>query len=519
MIQTFKRQPKIFWWILLGSAALRLAGLARPLLGNFSSVQVIYAMMAKNFRDLDWNLFVPRLDILAGGEPGIRLLDLPLISYGAALLSVLTSAPVDLLGRGLSAGFSLAAAAVWFHFLKRRFSETAALAAMFFFSFAPLTIIYGQSFQTDAASLCLFLFAIDRLQSAAVRPLALIFSAGCMALVLLMRIQYVFLFPLALYFFWEQGQGLLRSLQKMTVWGALAVLPLLGWNFYIYHFTAAHPDTVIMSIFHQLKTGTYAGYRPWSPFFLSHSAAHFFQLLLNPLGAGLCLIGLFSRNQSKHENGLRLWFFLWAGMLAVLSKKAVDMNYYWLGLCLPASFFAAKGLILCAARLRRGTPGRGFLFFLAGISLIFSLRYAAGAAYKTPAEDASVIEAGRYIQEHSGKEDRIIAANGTNLNLLYYAGRKGWAFPILDRAEASASPYGAFTLQGQPLSAAKQAFLKAQTHAVAALEYYREQGARYFVCVRMQDLTQSVAGQELKAHLDRHYTKKIEQAQFIVYEL
>ncbi len=495
------------------SALLRLPGLNRPLLGNFSSLQIIYAMMARNFRDYSRNLFLPRLDEICAGAPCVRLLDLPLHSYGVALLSAASRLPVDMTGRLWSAVFSLLSVALFYDFVRQIWGEKTALASAFFFAFSPLSIIYGQSFQTDATSLFFLIAAIRWILLKERKTAPLLGAALAFALTLLLRIQYVFLFPLFGAFFLTEGGGFVTRAVRFSVFVVISVLPLVLWNLYSYHYLEAHPERVIMSIFHQLNTGTFSSYAPWSFFFLRQITVHLVKLLLNPPGFLFLLAGLLAPPRLKREGILYAWFFLTLLMLDALSKKAVDMNYYIWGLTLPASVFAAKALESLKGVWFKKIPAPGFVF--PGLWILVSLSVSVSPAYHTPAGDRGVMEAAAFVRRTVPEGELLIASNGSNSNLLYYTGRRGWAFLITHRAR-DLSGYASFRLKDAPPDPSRQEYLKVQHDPVLAFEYFRSQGARYFVCSRPEDLNEEPA---FGAHLRSHYPVLFESPVFIVFKL
>ncbi len=508
MISSFKTTAlKILFAILAVSLVLRFAGAARPLLGNFSSVQAIYAMMAQNFSQFGWNLFLPRLDILWNGEPGIRLLDLPLTSYTVAVLHTLTRLPVDLLGRVLSGVFSIASIPLFFQWVKQWADEEHALWAAFFLAFSPLSIVYGQSFQTDAASLFFLILSAS-----------LFFGRGkwisagyFFSLALLLRIQFVFLFPLFAWNLITVPGPISARLKRLILFGVISTAPLIFWNGFIYFYLNQNPNSIIMSIYHQVGTGTFAAYHPWSPFFIKNFLLLAARHVLNPLGLLFALTGFFLPAEGKGEKIFKFWALSIFLMLLSLTKKSIDMNYYWLGLVPPSAYFAAKFGVYARRRMRVPVWACAMTaFFVVLISTFLSF----GAAYKTPAEDRSVAKAGHYIDRTVEKDARIIASNGTNLCLLFYSNRKGWLLPAAQK-DRQRSPYADFIPAGHQLPPLQQELLSIGQDPVALLEFYRRQGAAYFVCSRPQELKADV----LYGYLKAHYALLEENPDFIVFAL
>lgn len=513
MKKVFENQKynQFFLLILFASLFLRLVGVTRPLLGNFSSVQCIYAMMARNYRDFSWNLFVPRLDVLMQGEPGIRLLDLPLISYGVALLSKVTFLPIDWSGRLWSGIFSILSLFVFVKVFRHWFSEKVTLLAVFFFAFSPLSIVYGQSFQTDATSVFFLLVSILFLQKSKDQKIFFFLSSAMMCVVLMLRIQFIFMYPVFLFLIWDFKRSFLKNAMAVFVFGLISSAPLFLWNLYIYQFIQQDIEHVIMSIYHQLGTKTYSSYKPWSAFFVLHAAGHFFRLVLNPLGAAFCLWGLFSAVKVKGEWQVKVWFGFMLLMLCFLSKKAIDMNYYWLGIMIPSSVLAAKAFFMLLQRSWFERNQKLFLTAFCSVFILASLRFAGGAAYLTPAVDQHVIEASRALKKYVEPSDLVVAANGSNLNLLFYTGQKGWEFPVANQEHAK-SAYGEYVPKGKQLSASRRAHLDSQESLITALEYYRNQGADYFVSASVYEFDFDEKTKAFRRYLGERYQVLEERA-------
>jgi beta-lactamase regulating signal transducer with metallopeptidase domain len=74
-------------WLLVGLALLlRVPGLNRPLLGNFATKNVAYAMIAQNWATGQASLWHPTLHVLREGGPGLHLLEVPVTAYVAGAL-------------------------------------------------------------------------------------------------------------------------------------------------------------------------------------------------------------------------------------------------------------------------------------------------------------------------------------------------------------------------------------------------------------------------------------------------
>jgi len=142
-------------WVILGGVLFRMAGLYRPLLGNFSQYQTGQAMMAKFFVEERFtNLFSPKLNMLVQGEPSLHLIHYPLSSLVAAVMAAIFGGEYSVWGRFQAVVFFALAAFFLFRLVCLLCDEETARGALIFFILCPLTIIYGQSFQSEMISVC-----------------------------------------------------------------------------------------------------------------------------------------------------------------------------------------------------------------------------------------------------------------------------------------------------------------------------------------------------------------------------
>lgn len=505
-----ERNPYWKKWLLAILAAgfvVRVIGLTRPLLGNFSSVQLTYAMMARNFREYSWNLFLPRMDLIVNGEPGIRLLDLPLISYGVALINLVLPLPIDLLGRAWSIVFSVASIYLVFLIAHQLFNKRLALFGAFFFAFSPLSIVYGQSFLTDATAVFLILVSVFcALQSG---NGWFLISTLSFALSFLLRVQFIFIYPLFLLLNIQRSASLKQGIAQTALFVLISVMPVVLWNAYIYQALTEHFDSVIMSIYHQLGTKTYISYSPMSWMFAKGFLSHLIKLVLNPIGFALSVAGLFLVIKRRKWEMLFTWIIFLVLMLVFLTKKTIDMNYYLLGLAPPMAILAAVAWEAAAEKFGKTVQ---VLFYM--VFTLVSLRYAVAPAFITPEEDKGVLDAAHFINQKTKRGDLIIASHGTNLDLLYYSGRKGWAFPVANRSEQS--PYDWFMIPNRLLHPSKTKYLEIQADPILSLEYFREQGAKYFISAKPEELKKN---EHLSQHLRKKYRLLGENTAFVIFEL
>lgn len=451
-----------FLLLLAVTAAVRLPGIGRPLLGNFATKQAVYGMIARNWAEGRAPLWYPTLDVLRGGHRSLHLVELPVSAYLTGAAWRWMGGSLDVWGRATALLFSLGSVGLLFLLVRRRHGPAAAGCAGLALALSPVSIIYGQSFMLEA-SLVFFtvaaFYALDRWLN--VEPGGLrrrhsvwLVTAGlALALLLLTKIYMaVVLVPLGLMVF-RPGSGTGRARR----WGflaalVLAVLPAAAW--YAMAWQAASPeDPLADRVFYSVRFSADAHRPPhpllFSPDFYRGLLDDLVGVVLTPLGFTLALAGLLDRRWRR-----------WAGWLAVslllifaLPRKFHEMNYYWMAVLPPLCILVGLGWQTVWERVR---PGRIAVAAVLLAAVVFSLRYAVKPAFVTPAEDRAVPAAARTLQQYAAGHEPVVAVHGTSLDLLYYCDRSGWAI----------SPQA--------------------TNLARRLAYCRQQGARYAVAVGSQ---------------------------------
>ena len=196
-------RPSLCWLLaglLLLTLLVRLPGVARPLVGNFATKNVVYAMIARNWAEGRSDFRYPTLDCLAAGQRSLHMLELPCSAYLTGWLWKTLGGSLDVWGRATAIGFSLASVSVLFCLVRRRHGPVAAAGAATTLAISPVSIVYGQSFMLEA-SLVFFtvgtVWCLDRWLAGG-RRAWLPAAALCLSLLLLTKIyMLVMLLPLA----------------------------------------------------------------------------------------------------------------------------------------------------------------------------------------------------------------------------------------------------------------------------------------------------------------------------------
>ncbi len=468
-------------WLLVGllllTLVVRLPGIARPLVGNFATKNVVYAMIARNWAEGRSDFRYPMLDCLAGGQRSLHMLELPCSAYLTGWLWKTLGGSLDVWGRATAIGFSLASVGVLFCLVRQRHGPVAAAGAATALAISPVSMIYGQSFMLEA-SLVFFtvgtIWCLDRWLAGG-RRAWLPAAALCLSLLLLTKIyMLVMLLPLAAMILRRRpdapanedaetrrrGDGRPNA-ARCPPWTvavlALALIPAAAW--YAHAARTATDSTLEPRIYYSVLDSAEVLRPPhpllWSPDFYRQILDDLAGVVLTPLGLSLAMAGLLHPAWRRYLP----WLTATALLVAALPPKFHQMNYYWMAALPPLAILIGLGWQQVHDRL---APGRTAVAIVLAVALLFSLRYAVRPAMITPPADRAVVPAGRAIQRLTAADEPVVTMHGSGIDLLYYCRRPGWALspdtPQLDRA----------------------------------LQQCRVQGARYLVVVAEPDLAKQI---------------------------
>ena len=422
--------------LLAVAVVARSAGLLRPLVGNFATKNVVYAMIARNWARGHAPWWRPTLDQLAGGEMSLHLTELPLPAYLTGALWRTLGGTLDVWGRAVSVAWSAAAVLMLYALLQRHVGRGAAWVAALTLAVSPVSIVYGQSFMLEPAVLALsvaVLWTLDRWQFSR-RPAWLTAATFAWALVLLIKpFMVVLALPAAMLLVASPNCKVRQRDWKWPLVAAVAgTLPCLAWLWHVAHLTAAD-NPWSAHLFYSLRQSAAAHAWP-SPLWLSVDlyrgiGRDLSTVVLTPVGLVLAVWGL----RSRRPLWLTAWLIASALLVVALPRKFHEMNYYFVLVLPPIGALSGLGW----ERLRaQAWYRRKVGVVLAASALLASARCAWRPGFVTPAEDRAVVAAAHALQTHSTPGERIVAMHGTTLDLLYHCDRQGWAVaphdPYLD---------------------------------------------------------------------------------------
>ncbi len=510
----------LFLTILFG-VLLRLAGIHRPLLGNFAAYQTGQAMMAKFFvHDHFLSIFYPQVNVLAGGKPGVALLYYPVSSLVAAIFYALFDHSLDFWGRLQSVIF-FAAACIYLYRLIRDWTknEKIATASVIAFSLSPLTVIYGQSFQNEMATLffiLLFLFHAPRAMGNFRFPDFILATLGW-SFVLLTRPNCLYVLLPAFYTGIKENWGktpvVKIFLRFVLIFAVGSILPA-AWYLYGWHLSKAAMGHIYSSIYAQVQVkSTVLSPSLFNFDYIKQLVDLLAGIVLTPIGFTLFIAGTFFALKEWKDNGV---FVIWtvaffAVNLILAPRKIIEHDFYLLQLLLPASPLIGKGfepfLISYKEKPKLGKIFTGFFLI---IVLLVSLRFAAHPAFKTPDRESRFPQIAAGVRGMTDRAQSKIIVQG-NHTLLYYADRFGWGLEVKKKGLIEA--YHEYMLPREEWLKRKEAFKDPRT----ALEYLRQEGATHFV---VSDPMEFEEAQEFSAYMRNLYPVLEEKkGGFVIFDL
>jgi hypothetical protein len=430
--------------LLMLTAAVRLPGVARPLVGNFATRHVVNAMAARNWALGRASFWTPRLDCLAGGQQAMHLVELPISAYLAGGLWRLLGGSLDVWGRVVSIAFSTASVAMLFLLVRRWRGPTAAWAASVVLALSPVSILYGQGFMIEP-SLVFFTLAALWCWTAWLeehRWLMLAAATAALAALLLTKVyMLVLLLPLAAMAATRRdsvtlsGEGRLRHyregffpvLRMRNAVSAVALLaatlPAALWLAHVWRLSdPAGPDAA--SVYYSLRGSAEAHSFPHPLLgrtdFYMRALRNLAGVALTPIGLALAALGLLHRGAWRHWP----WLLSMAALVVAMPRKFHEMNYYYLVILPPLCVLAGLGWEVIARRVRPSLTW-GAIVLIVGMG--FSLPLAWKPALVIAEEDRSVVAAAAAAQELTAPDEPVATLHGTTLDLLYCCDRPGWA--------------------------------------------------------------------------------------------
>jgi 4-amino-4-deoxy-L-arabinose transferase-like glycosyltransferase len=466
--------PLGFWGLLALSAAVRLPGIGRPLLGNFATKNVVYGMIARNWAEGNASAWYPTLDCLVGGERSLHMVEFPVSAYLTGMAWWLAGGSLDVWGRLTAVACSTLSVALIFLLTRRWHGPAVAWGAALTMAFSPVSIIYGQSFMLEASVVTLTLaamYSLERWLDEEGLGWLLLFALTLSLLLLSKIYMLVLLLPLAALAYRRgsdmEGRRRVRSAVVLVAAILLSILPAAVWYYDALRIGDADSG-LSHRLFYSVRQSSEVHRWPhpllFEGVFYRDLLVDLATVTLTPVGSALLLCGFLNPVWRR----LLPWLAAMGVLVIALPLKFHEMNYYYLVVLPPLCVLVGLGWerVQTRAGLRK-LPTAALLL----LGLALSLRYSVKPAFVTPREDRGVVAAGRGIQALAQPEEPVVTVHGSTIDLLYYCDRPGWALPPGTRSFER------------------------------RLAEYRREGARYLAIANLDQLSKHPAADEALASL------------------
>ncbi len=482
----------------IAALAIKLPILFKPLGGYFGSYHAIMAMMASMMLQGPFeNWLFPRTFEVMNGEAAAHLIYYPTASLAAALSHAVFGGDLVFWGRLQAALFTAAAGWLLSIFVRSNYDNRTAGWTLLFFSFSPMVLLMGVSFQNEAPALFFLVASIYFLNSNSLKFSALA-GGVCASIAILSRLHFLFPVVFVVLSFLLTKKGC-RPRSFIFLFTAF-LLPIL-WYSGAFLFETSHAGQVSTSLFSQSSEGRLFGTGIWVKLeFWKAFAGSWICLVVAPPALLLAIAG-FAKSPSESR---RFWLFWLAGACVpaiLLPQKIWDHPFYLLPAVPPVAFFAASGALKLEKRLPRYLT---WLFLL--IFFVAAMRYYIPPAFSEFRESRRIVSIGQTVQSLVTPSARIITQHGTSADLMYYSGRLGWSIDIKMEDH---------TLENQERH--RKLYEMGYGNAVNWLEKLRSDGAEYLVISEPEVLKSRTP---FFAYLSSHYqTLPVSLENVLIYDL
>ena len=441
------------WWCLSVAAfviiglLLRLKGIHNPLLDHPGWRQGDTGAIARNFAQLNFNIFYPQTEY-NGAPPNYVELELQIVPFLAAIGYKLFGVH-EVFGRLIAIAFGLGTIAVVGFFARWLFaSAVAGVAAMAIYTILPGAIYYSRTFQPDGAMVFFLVAALYAWSRWIVDEDGRTWRGGLIACALLAlaflakQVALLALIPAAALIFYchpERSRGTATNPDYsggpsttlgMTKQGAVLLASLIPLALYS-PFVASHAEwhwaSGIMRL-HIIPSfiGAFTSLHGFE-----RKAIDFVKALrmlattmLGPAGALLLVAGFCIRLRSKAD--AVLWGWLAGGLIYTYLVVTVERVDYYLYPLLPLGALVGGNLIARALE-RFGTTANARIGAVAGLAVLWLI-----ALYIDRREIAPYYTWSKNVYVRSLALDKALAPDALIVighydpSLMYYIRRKGW---------------------------------------------------------------------------------------------
>jgi len=436
--------------LLIVGLLVRLYKINSPIADWHSWRQADTAAVARNFIASGYNALYPKFDDLSSlpsgkeNPNGYRFVEFPIFNFfhagfyqGLDSLGILGKLRLsfEAVGRLTTVISSLAAAAFLYLIVKDFLGFGAAVLAMFFYLFLPFNIYYSRTVLPEQlmiafALISMWIFLKCKMQKSKIKMtiqnLKLFLSILFASLAILVKPYALFiLFPTWLTVFggeWlkaEDKKTRKRIFLSFIFYLLNSIFLFLCWRLWMSRFPEGIPASGWLFNFSNIRL------RPaWWRWLFSERLG---KLILGDWGLILLAFGVAGRVKSfKKEAVFYGWLLGIFVYFVVFAGGNITHDYYQVLVIPVLSVFLAKGVIFL---LR--TSDKYFYFpiryLLLASSFVFTFAfswYQIKEYYKI--NHPEIIEAGKFIDENTASEAKVIAPYNGDTAFLYQTNRQGW---------------------------------------------------------------------------------------------
>jgi 4-amino-4-deoxy-L-arabinose transferase-like glycosyltransferase len=401
-----------FWIIML--FILRLYGITNPPLEvahNWRQATVV--MVARNFYELDANIFYPKLDF-AGNKSGIAGMEFPILNYLIYLMSLLFGY-ADWYGRLIN--LSISSLGVWYFFklIKNYFSKELAFNASIILLFS-IWIIYARKIMPDTFATSLAIISIyygtKFFEKKGVTNLMIYIILAILAF--LSKLPIGFIFIVFLLFIGSKTY----SLSTKVIFGVVSLLifPFPYW--WYFNWVPYLNETYGFDHFFMGKSLFLGAVEIWGD--LDRFAFRFYDTALKYVGFLMFIIGLGISIVKKNKKLLFLFSLSFTAFMVVVFKSGLTFlmhSYYMVPFVPIMAVFAAYGL----SQLKNKRLTILILFAIVTEGILNNQD-----DFRVPHDNLAIVNLEKNLNRYIEFNDLILINSEPNPTPMYFAHRKGW---------------------------------------------------------------------------------------------
>jgi 4-amino-4-deoxy-L-arabinose transferase-like glycosyltransferase len=409
------RKIGIALFICAAAIALRCWRIDAPFTDSWSWRQSDVAAIARNYLENGFHFARPQID-WAGNQPGFVGTEFPILPFTAAILYQFTGVR-EWVGRLQTVVIFAFSLPFFFAIVRRAFGETAAMYALLFYCFAPLSVAAGRAFMPDMPSLGLALVGLDFFwrglddSNSGDGRRYLLLASIMTGLALLIKLPTATIAAPMAALAWRKFGGSVFWQPSLWFFGVIALAPSLLWYGHAYRIAAQFYP------YHFFGGG---GVRIMNFDWYCHIAAQTCTSTLTPVLFVLAIAGIVIAQ--KHPNATP--FLWWLGaMVFFIAIVGYGNRHQWYRLPLVpiAAVFGGAAMSFIAKNWNPRTVIASVVILFLVSSIFPILQF-----FRPTAQ--GLWRLGLALRSQTPPSALIIAADSGDPTALYYAHRKGWHF-------------------------------------------------------------------------------------------